>query len=151
MLAIVLYAFEPHDVRWLRLPFLGMPWAAAVGMVVMFFSIVLKVAAYRALGMNWSATPKIRQDHSLVREGPYALVRHPVYASNIVLLAGVFLATGSVVFLGLGACYFVTDNIRANAEEQQLIARFGDAYIRYRSVVGKYFPRTVSFMRITMA
>jgi protein-S-isoprenylcysteine O-methyltransferase Ste14 len=38
------------------------------------------VWARRHLGRNWSASVAIKEDHALVRRGPYRYLRHPIYA-----------------------------------------------------------------------
>lgn len=40
------------------------------------------------LGHNWSAQVTVKQDHELIRSGPYALVRHPIYAGALLALLG---------------------------------------------------------------
>src|SRR5437588_2899159 len=32
------------------------------------------------LGRNWSGTVTVKEDHTLVQTGPYAVVRHPIYS-----------------------------------------------------------------------
>ena len=47
------------------------------------------------LGRNWSAVVTVKHDHELVRDGPYALVRHPIYTGVLLALVGcVQVATG---------------------------------------------------------
>jgi protein-S-isoprenylcysteine O-methyltransferase Ste14 len=63
--------------RWLALPVLGF----AGGMV-------LRLVATRTLGRFYSHHVVRRHDHSVVRSGPYRLVRHPAYAGMILAHAG---------------------------------------------------------------
>src|SRR5215510_13773762 len=63
----------------------------ALGFLFIFF--VFKVNSYGA------STIQIAEDHKVISTGPYALVRHPMYAGALVMLVGVPLALGS--WLGL--------------------------------------------------
>ena len=40
------------------------------------------------------ASGHIKKDQELAQDGPYALVRHPLYVGNLILLAGYCLASG---------------------------------------------------------
>jgi protein-S-isoprenylcysteine O-methyltransferase Ste14 len=97
-------------------------------------SIWLGAWAVRTLGKEWSLTARLVEGHRLVREGPYALVRHPIYTG----MAGKLLATGLTYshWLGLllGVIVFTIGTvIRVRSEERLLRAEFGaefDAYAR---------------------
>lgn len=54
------------------------------------------------LGRNWSGTVTQKEDHELIRSGPYALVRHPIYTGLLAALLGSAIALGEARgFLGL--------------------------------------------------
>src|SRR5215475_7590282 len=53
-------------------------------------SVALVWAATRHLGKQWRFEAALNDDHELIRTGPYAFVRHPIYAS----MFGMLLATG---------------------------------------------------------
>src|SRR5262249_47003504 len=59
----------------------------ALGFVSIFF--VLRENSYGA------STIQVFEDHRVVSTGPYAVVRHPMYAGALVMLVGVPLALGS--------------------------------------------------------
>lgn len=78
--------------------------------------------------------------NKLVAVGPYKYVRHPMYFGGIVGAIGLALFAGSL----LGAVYsfvlaLVLSHI-ADAEEEELRARFGEAYVEYGKRVPKLFP-----------
>ena len=45
---------------------------------------VIRVMAIRALGRFWSLHVEIREPHQFVQDGPYRIVRHPVYSSFVI-------------------------------------------------------------------
>ncbi|MBV9157564.1 MAG: isoprenylcysteine carboxylmethyltransferase family protein, partial [Acidobacteriaceae bacterium] len=53
----------------------------------------LSWTAVHALGRQWRIDAGLNPDHHLVRSGPYALVRHPIYTSMLCVLIG----TGLIV------------------------------------------------------
>src|ERR1700683_4094658 len=57
------------------------------------FSAALAWAATRHLGKQWRFEAALSADHSLIQTGPYALIRHPIYAS----MFGMFLAAGLAI------------------------------------------------------
>ena len=55
----------------------------------------LAVWARAHLGRNWSGTVTVKQDHALVRTGPYRIVRHPIYTGLLLALIGTAAAIGA--------------------------------------------------------
>lgn len=78
------------------------------------------------LGRNWSGTVTIKVDHKLVRTGPYAYFRHPLYVGLAVALAGTGLVQGkwrSVAGILLISAAFWK---KARTENALLAQRFGE-------------------------
>lgn len=78
----------------------------ALGIAIEGLGIALAIWARRALGNNWSREVGIKEGHRLVRLGPYARVRHPIYAGALLIYVGLAVAAGRVhALLGLAlAC-----------------------------------------------
>jgi protein-S-isoprenylcysteine O-methyltransferase Ste14 len=76
----------------------------------------------------------------LATKGPYALIRHPRYASEAALNIILFLFTGSWISL-LGILGWVALRRQAIAEEEFLLGVAPEAYERYRSSSGRFLPR----------
>ena len=120
-------------------PFVGFSAALDAALLVAAdvlaaLSVWLLAAAVRTLGKEWSLTARLVEGHRLVTEGPYALVRHPIYTG----MAGLLLATALTYshWLGLlmGVVLFTAGTVvRVRSEERLLRAAFGaefDAYAR---------------------
>jgi protein-S-isoprenylcysteine O-methyltransferase Ste14 len=81
-------------------------------------------------------------DQRVVREGPYALVRHPLYLAAYLVWAAVAAGFGSLVALALTVAYVIPGYwIYMRAEERMLRAHLGEAYARYQEDVGMLVPR----------
>jgi len=92
------------------------------------------------LGGNWSAEVTIKQNHELVRSGPYALVRHPIYTGVLLSLIGTALSVDKWrAFIGLilVAAGFLRKIV---IEERFMLAEFGEAYEHYRAEVPALIP-----------
>jgi protein-S-isoprenylcysteine O-methyltransferase Ste14 len=63
---------------WRFVPDTSLWWISGAALVVA--GILVSFWARFFLGGNWSATVTVKQDHELVRSGPYAIVRHPIYS-----------------------------------------------------------------------
>ncbi|HEY6025043.1 MAG TPA: isoprenylcysteine carboxylmethyltransferase family protein [Pseudolabrys sp.] len=92
------------------------------------------------LGGNWSAEVTVKQNHELVRSGPYALVRHPIYTGVLLALAGTALSIDkwrALIGLLIIAAGFLRKIV---IEERFMAAEFGEAYARYRDEVPALIP-----------
>lgn len=105
---------------------------AWVGLALFAAGIALQAAAFWALRGLYTSRLGIQPGHRLVTSGPYRLVRHPGYLSNLLCLGGMGLALSSLV--GLGLTLFVVPLIvrRIAREEEMLATEFGRAYEQYR-------------------
>jgi protein-S-isoprenylcysteine O-methyltransferase Ste14 len=126
-----LIAFAGADAWRLRL-MRGLPgWTRPVGLVVF---VAGWWVVYRALRANAFAVTVVRvQDergHRVVRTGPYAVVRHPMYAGALPLLIGTPLALGS--WWGLGALiFFIPALIWRLLDEESFLHRNLPGYTEY--------------------
>jgi protein-S-isoprenylcysteine O-methyltransferase Ste14 len=70
------------------------PWQFWVAAFVTAAGILFTVWARVHLGGNWSGIVTIKRDHELIADGPYALVRHPIYTGLLVAFIGSAMARG---------------------------------------------------------
>src|SRR5437879_5331758 len=69
---------------------------ALAGLALTIAGAGIAVWARVVLGANWSAVVTIKQAHQIIRRGPYAVVRHPIYSGTLLALLGTSLAYGEV-------------------------------------------------------
>src|SRR5262249_36899536 len=127
---------------WSALPLpLGLRWA---GVALATAAIPLLVWVQRALGSNFYTTLHLRQEHTLVCDGPYRWVRHPMYTVFYLMFLSIFLITANG-FLGLYflATFTLLMFVRVPNEERVLVEKFGDGYRRYMQRTGRFLPRLV--------
>ena len=110
-------------------------WLRAGAMVVLVASLAL---LSRAMTTNrfFSSAIRVQSDrgHQVVRDGPYAIVRHPGYLGMIVVVPAEALALGSWYGLLLALIYSAAIARRVSVEDRYLRGRL-DGYVEYASDV----------------
>ena len=111
------------------------------GLVLIVAGVLVAIWAAISLGPHYDLDVEIHQGHEVVRVGPYAYVRHPVYSGLILHLLGTCLATGNLILLAgilFGAIpAFVA---RALVEERLLVLHVGSSYELYQREVPMLLP-----------
>lgn len=80
----------------------------------------------------------------LITSGPYAYVRNPLYVGNVLLYAGVGVMSWALfpwLLLAAVAWFAVQYALIVSKEEEYLLERFGEEFVRYRSAVPRFIPR----------
>jgi protein-S-isoprenylcysteine O-methyltransferase Ste14 len=117
-------------------------WQPWLGLLVFVFALWMFRKTHVQLGRNWSVTLEVRVDHSLIMDGVYAHVRHPMYTAFwLWALAQAILLpnwiAGFAGILGFGTLYL----FRVGREEEMLLETFGDEYRGYMRRTGRVIPR----------
>lgn len=116
-------------------------WEMVVSMVIGPPSVALVWAATRHLGKQWRYQAALRDDHELIRTGPYAWIRHPIYTSMLgMVLATGFCWTWWPMFVAAVAVFVVGTETRVRSEDKILAERFGEMFAEYRKRVPAYLP-----------
>ena len=111
------------------------------GIALMVAGIVLVVWAYAVLGAYWSGSISMREDHRVVTAGPFAYIRHPVYAGFLLGVFGGAIALADPLAFVAAVISVPLMRGRALAEERFLESRLGDEYRAYRRRVRMFVPR----------
>jgi protein-S-isoprenylcysteine O-methyltransferase Ste14 len=120
-------------------------WRLATCLVLFSLASLLSWTSARALTGQLRADAALGAEHKLVRSGPYALVRNPIYTSMLLLICAIaIVVTGWKLFLGALVMFVIGTEIRVRTEEKLLASRFGDEFQGYKKAVPAYIP----FLRI---
>ena len=115
-------------------------WVFWLGVAVTCGGLAFAVWARRTIGRNWSAIVTLKKDHELVTNGPYALVRHPIYTGLLFGFLGSAIALGECRGLLAVAIFYLTVLRKYRLEERWMHERFGVAYDAYRARVKALVP-----------
>jgi protein-S-isoprenylcysteine O-methyltransferase Ste14 len=111
-----------------------------IGVGIAAFGSLFAICARNYLGGNWGVTIGLKKGHTLVRTGPYAIVRHPIYTGVGFGMAGSAIALGNafgiVVLLGVLLFLF----FRMSDEEKIMVEKFGNEYLEYEKEVRRLIP-----------
>ena len=117
------------------------PWIEWLGIALTGAGIAFAIWARNHIGKYWSASISLREGHELIRSGPYARIRHPIYSGMLLALAGTTLwlgRYGALIVLGFGLVAVV---VKAKKEEALLQGEFGAAFDEHRRCTGFLLPR----------
>ena len=110
-------------------------------LLVQLLGIALGIWSVISMGVgNFNAQPEVRKGARLIRKGPYALIRNPMYTSLLLFftpsLLNEFNWTGFAVLLLLGIVFA----LKIRDEEKFLLGRFGAIYSEYKESTYRIIP-----------
>ena len=128
-----------HFPRFADYPF--MPVLSYLGIAFDVACLWLFWRTHRDLGKNWSVSLDLRERHTLVTTGVYALVRHPMYSAFwLMALAQALLlpnwVAGPAGLAGFGILFFG----RVRREEDMMMSAFGEEYRTYMDRTARVVP-----------
>lgn len=140
-LAVALLAFRGHRPFWLHARFVPQTMVTYwLGLVMVLLGLAFAIWARVHLGRNWSGTVTVKENHELIRSGPYGIVRHPIYTGLLFAILGTAVAFGE--WRGLLAFGFLTAAFlfKLRREECFMGESFPSDYPRYRAEVPALIP-----------
>jgi protein-S-isoprenylcysteine O-methyltransferase Ste14 len=105
----------------------------------MLIGAALALGGVLKLGNNLTALPYPRDGSELVEQGPYAIVRHPIYSGLIFGAFGWGLWLHAWLTLVFALALFVLFDLKLRREEHWLCERYPE-YAAYQKRVKKLVP-----------
>jgi len=138
----VLLFYQAAKLGWLDKRFIrDSSGAAVIGVTLTAAGVAFAIWARWHLGANWSAIVSIREQHELIRTGPYRRVRHPIYTGMLLAMAGTALVLGEVRGLLAFAITLLAFYSKARKEEAWLTREFGDKFELHTKQTGMFLPK----------
>ena len=98
-------------------------------------------SAIRELGKQWSLQARLIEDHKLITNGVYQIVRHPIYAAMLgMLIVTAFVLSHWLVTIIALAIFLIGTKIRTVSEEKLLRQAFPAEYEDYTRKVPAFVP-----------
>ena len=115
------------------------PILPAIGTLLLALGLGFSVWARRHLGRNWSQQVVVKEDHTLVRTGPYRYVRHPIYTGVLLGMLGMAIAIGRWRVLPGFAFMLMSFAIKSRYEERRMRETFAE-YADYQRRTAALVP-----------
>lgn len=111
-----------------------------IGVGLLAAGLAFSVWARVYLGRNWSGAVTVKQGHELIRSGPYALARHPIYTGVLTALIGTVIVSGTV--RAVAGLLVITASLvrKMRVEEAFMRETFPGAYESYCAEVPALIP-----------
>lgn len=136
----ILYIINPAWMAWGS--FSADIWLRWLGVGMGLLTIPAVHLVLRSLGKNVSETVLTKNRQELVKEGPYQWIRHPLYATGIMLFTAIGLTAANwFILLFTGLALAGVRLVIIPREEKELEARFGQDYTQYIRESGALIPR----------
>jgi len=111
-----------------------------IGLAVYLIFSWVQIWAFKTLGENYSQDILIKKDHRLVTNGPFRIIRHPQYMSQILLDIGGAAATLSYIVAPIAVIQIPFILLRASLEDNLLAKHFGNEFSSYKKKSGFVLP-----------
>jgi protein-S-isoprenylcysteine O-methyltransferase Ste14 len=111
-------------------------------------SIAFCFSAMRTLGKQWSLVARVVMGHDLIEQGPFSIVRHPIYLAMFGLLiqAAIVISIWQAILPAVVA-FLIGTYVRIEEEEKILRGQFGAQYDDYARRVPAFLPKILSMQR----
>ena len=112
-----------------------------IGLALSFTGTFLSWWAIASFGeFNEPRYIRLKQEHKIVKTGAYRYIRHPQYASKMLVYLGPFLFFKDFLFILIFLSSMLLFFFQAKSEEKLLIQVFGDEYKSYQATSSMFFP-----------
>ena len=113
----------------------------ALGVALTVLGIAFAIWARFYIGENWSGSVTVKVGHELIRSGPYAWVRHPIYSGLLLATLGTALVRDEVRGALAVPILWIAFRMKTRIEEEFMMKTFGPAYTEYSKSTGSLIPR----------
>jgi len=149
VLVVVVLAFCLLFCDWMRIGRLQLrflpqqAWIGWTGIALTFAGVAFALWARISLGAYWSGRVTLKEEHRLIRSGPYKFVRNPIYTGMLLAMVGSAIVAGEWRGVLAVALLYGALSAKALREEGLLLAEFKSEYEEYRHSTGFLLPRLV--------
>ena len=129
--------------NWLAFANYTLPiWLGWTGIFIMACSLFVFWRAHYDLKSNWSPSLELYEGHTLITNGIYKYIRHPMYASLLLANIAQILLIQNWIAGPISIIMFILFyKFRSSAEEKMMMEKFGDQYREYKKTTGGILPK----------
>jgi len=141
LVIVILYAINPVWLGSFAAPF--PTWSRWIGAGLGVLNLPLLVWVHHTLGKQWSTDLQLKEGHTLITDGPYRWIRHPMYTTLFSFFVGLMLVSANWLVVMLVILSIFVLYMRIGKEEKMMIEQFGDEYRAYMRCTGRLLPRLI--------
>jgi protein-S-isoprenylcysteine O-methyltransferase Ste14 len=149
----------PLVAAWIALPWIALPrtdgWLGlasvvrsdatltvlrGIAAVIAIGCLLATIRCWHRMGDDWGMGVSARES-SLITDGPFRRIRHPIYAFSILLMLCSAVVLPTPPMLAIALTHIALMNLKARNEEAHLASLHGEAYARYAARTGRFVPR----------
>lgn len=115
-------------------------WVSPAGVAIQAFGLWFAIRARKTLGKHWSGELTVKEDHEIVKSGPYRFIRHPIYTGILCMALGTAITSNAWHgLLGFAVMAFAYAR-KIRMEERWLVDAFGAPYAEYKKETRALVP-----------
>jgi protein-S-isoprenylcysteine O-methyltransferase Ste14 len=122
-------------------PLYNIPAVQIPAVAVAFVILLLTMRCWRKMGRDWRMGIDPNEKNNLIVSGPYAYVRHPIYALQQALAVMSAIAVPVPTMIAVAIIEVVLLTWEAVREERHLTRVHGQTYANYTKRTGRFIPR----------
>jgi len=123
-------------------PLFTSPLLAWLSATLAIAALAGTLACWKKMGKSWRMGIDPAEKTQLVVTGPYAYLRHPIYALSSLIMLATIATIPSPFMLAIGIFHLSLLQWEARREEKHLTALHGQPYVEYCLRVGRFIPRS---------
>lgn len=117
-------------------------WLRWIGVVLFAGAAVLLWKTHQDLGRNWTPTLGLREEHTLVTEGIFKYIRHPMYSAHLLWAVALpLILTNWIAGFSFLVAQIPQYLLRIGEEESMMLDQFGEDYREYMDRTGRFLPK----------
>jgi protein-S-isoprenylcysteine O-methyltransferase Ste14 len=111
-----------------------------IGVAVALFCLLATRVCWKRMGKSWRMGIDPGEKTVLIFTGPYAYVRHPIYALSSLMMIATVIVLPSPIMISIAVLHLLLLQWEARREERNLSRIHGQQYDQYCSRVGRFIP-----------
>jgi protein-S-isoprenylcysteine O-methyltransferase Ste14 len=122
-------------------PLFNFPSVGWCGTALAFAAFILTLICWRSMGRSWRVGIDPSEKTPLIVTGPYARVRHPIYALSTLMMLASVAACPTLPMIVVAVLHLGLLQFEIHREESHLKQVHGAAYEDYCRRAGRFLPR----------
>ncbi|HTL29417.1 MAG TPA: isoprenylcysteine carboxylmethyltransferase family protein [Tepidisphaeraceae bacterium] len=139
---VVIWIAHPLYSAWQPFGFLYLqPIVRWTSVAIALVAFIATLVCWKKMGKSWRMGIDPNEKTQLVVSGPYAYVRHPIYALSSLMMIASVTAVPTILMIVVGGIHLVFLQWEARREERHLVQIHGPSYANYMTTVWRFIPR----------